>query len=94
MADFCKQCSIKLFGQDFGDLTGLCKDGEKVAALCEGCGPVFVDSTGTRVSEPWQPKRGKVKKISAKKIRKKHGFKDLTSEQEQENLDRFLEDLD
>lgn len=46
MADFCQQCSIKLFGEDCRDLAGLCADNEVVAALCEGCGFVSVDSQG------------------------------------------------
>lgn len=50
MADFCKQCSIDNFGEDFGDLAGLCQPGEVVEALCEGCihdGLCDVDHTGT-----------------------------------------------
>lgn len=46
MADFCKQCSIEIFGEDTGDLLGLCQEGETVADLCEGCGPTRVDPTG------------------------------------------------
>lgn len=47
MADFCKQCSEELFGEDFGDLDGLCKVGECVGVLCEGCGPTTVSCSGT-----------------------------------------------
>ena len=47
MADFCKQCLIELFGEDTGDLAGLCKEDELVAALCEGCGYCVVDHEGT-----------------------------------------------
>lgn len=46
MAEFCNQCSIRVFGEDFGDFYGLCKQGEVVAVLCEGCGPTFVDHLG------------------------------------------------
>ncbi len=56
MADFCKQCSLKIFGEDFGDLAGLsmivhtsfrmyCK------VICEGCGVTQVDHTGKCVSK-------------------------------------------
>lgn len=57
MADLCKQCSIKLDGVDYGDLTNLCQDktvvlgeGEGFPALCEGCGPTLVDWVGQCIS--------------------------------------------
>jgi hypothetical protein len=46
MADFCHDCSIELFGQDARDLVGLCKPGEHVGVICEGCGPTHVDNEG------------------------------------------------
>lgn len=51
MADFCQQCSIETFGQDFGDLANLCTEEENkknlyAVALCEGCGPTQVDAQG------------------------------------------------
>ena len=52
MADFCKQCSIKIHGRDHGDLKGLCKPGETTEELCEGCGDwVEVDHTGARIAD-------------------------------------------
>ena len=53
MADFCKDCSIRIFGEDMGDLKDLCKSGEFVWVLCEGCGTpsqffILVDHTGQR----------------------------------------------
>lgn len=51
MADFCKQCSIELFGKDMHDFAGICKKGEMAAVLCEGCGYIWVDSNGKRLSE-------------------------------------------
>lgn len=51
MADFCHQCSIKLFGEDFGDLRALMPK-EKYSAdtgaavICEDCGPTVVDFDG------------------------------------------------
>jgi hypothetical protein len=47
VADFCKQCSIDMFGEDLGDMAGLCKEDEVVSVLCEGCGPTCVDSEGS-----------------------------------------------
>lgn len=52
MADFCKQCSIDMFGKDFNDLAGITTDEDirqQIAAyvICEGCGPVFVNPDGS-----------------------------------------------
>jgi len=55
MADFCKECSEEMFGDeiknDFGGLItkkqideGLC-----MPVLCEGCGPIHVDPEGERI---------------------------------------------
>jgi len=55
MADLCKQCSIDIYGKDFGDLKGLGK-GEELqkgngwSCLCEGCGHTVVDDEGSCVS--------------------------------------------
>ena len=51
MADFCKQCSIKIFGKDFGELAGLgvpgtLEQGQGWLALCEGCGSCVVNDEG------------------------------------------------
>jgi hypothetical protein len=51
MADFCKQCSIFDFGEDFEDLKGLLtpeqvKTGLVVRVICEGCGPTYVNNDG------------------------------------------------
>ena len=56
MADFCKECSIEVFGEDFGDLKGLCDEGYMSLAICEGgCGDevhmIFVDHNGVRVDQ-------------------------------------------
>ena len=55
MADFCKQCSIDMFGEDFGDLAGITTEEDTqndraVLVMCEGCGPTYVDHTGKCVS--------------------------------------------
>lgn len=49
MADFCRQCSIRLFGDDFGDLANLVPHQSRpynVQVLCEGCGETVVDDEG------------------------------------------------
>lgn len=51
MADFCKQCSIQLFGQDYKELAGLIseeevKKGMGAVVICEGCGFVLVNHLG------------------------------------------------
>ncbi len=55
MADFCKQCSIDLFGEDTKDLAGLTKqehwdEAKAVCVICEGCGYIQVDPEGNCVS--------------------------------------------
>lgn len=55
MADFCKQCSLMNFGEDFGDLAGITKpedqaDNRYALVLCEGCGAIQVDVEGVCVS--------------------------------------------
>lgn len=56
MADFCKHCSIKLFGEDSKDLSdlgperGTLKDGYGWGALCESCGPILVDDDGVCIT--------------------------------------------
>lgn len=55
MADFCKDCSIKMFGEDTRDMAGICtKDddykGMVANVICEGCGPTIVNSEGECVS--------------------------------------------
>jgi hypothetical protein len=52
VADFCKQCSIELFGKDFGDLkpsperAAALKDDEGYLEICEGCGVTMVGREG------------------------------------------------
>lgn len=56
MAEFCHTCSLAIFGEDFGDFAGLCKAGERVRVLCEGCGgEITVDHDGHRVQLPHEP---------------------------------------
>ena len=55
MASFCRACSIKLRGKDFGDLAKITtkkNEANKVAAIviCEGCGVIQVDNAGNCIS--------------------------------------------
>ncbi|MDD3412489.1 MAG: hypothetical protein PHY47_00650 [Lachnospiraceae bacterium] len=52
MADFCRQCSIEIFGEDFKELAGIVSPEEFTAdkaafVMCEGCGPIFVNPDGS-----------------------------------------------
>lgn len=54
VADFCKQCSEKLFGEDTKELAEIStpqdtEAGFYVAVICETCGPIFVNHLGHRV---------------------------------------------
>lgn len=56
MADFCKQCSIDLFGEHTHDLDNLTtqedwENGKAACVICEGCGPIQVDPEGNCVSD-------------------------------------------
>jgi hypothetical protein len=51
MADFCKTCSIRVFGEDMKDLAGLCQEDEMAQVLCEGCGYIWVDKDGKKIEE-------------------------------------------
>lgn len=56
MADFCQQCSITGFGEDFGDLKGITKQedwdkGLSCLVICEGCGGIQVDPDGRCISK-------------------------------------------
>ena len=56
MADFCLECTFNIFPELLptgeNDLAGLCEPGERVWAVCEGCGPGWFDFTGQRLSMP------------------------------------------
>jgi hypothetical protein len=49
MADFCRDCSIEMFGKDYRELADLCKPGHMVQVICEGCGFIWVDENGVKV---------------------------------------------
>jgi hypothetical protein len=55
MADFCFDCTIRHFGQEYAtrnDMAGLCKEDEMIGTLCEGCGGGYFDHEGKRVPCP------------------------------------------
>lgn len=57
MADFCKECSIEMWGSDTKDLAGLITkeevaEGLGAVVICEGCGVIRVDYEGKRLEEP------------------------------------------
>lgn len=66
MADFCKQCSIELFGEDFEDLAQIAKEDQLLRCTCEGCGDAVVTGTGTCVSADCLRKHGSFKAIKEK----------------------------
>lgn len=49
MAEFCKPCSIYMFGSDFGDIVA--PRGHHLEDLCERCGYVVVDDRGDHVPD-------------------------------------------
>ena len=56
MADFCRQCSVDVFGEDFKELAGLSTPEDTAKGLyctviCEGCGFIQVDHEGNCVSD-------------------------------------------
>lgn len=55
MADFCRACSIEMFGKDFRELANITlpeswADGRAAANICEGCGIIQLDPDGNCVS--------------------------------------------
>jgi len=66
MADFCQQCSVEEWGQDFGDLASITTledeaKGLYAVVICEGCGHIQVDSKGRCVSVDCIHEHGKEK---------------------------------
>ena len=62
MADFCKKCSIEVWGEDGGDLAGLTTPDQQAAglyceALCETCGFILVNPDGSRKAFLRDPSR-------------------------------------
>lgn len=51
MADFCKQCSLVMFGSDFRELADpQLKPGYANGNLCEGCGYIQTNAAGECIS--------------------------------------------
>ena len=56
VADFCKKCSIDMFGEDFRELAGISTkedtdNGLFASAICEGCGFIQVNHDGECVTD-------------------------------------------
>jgi len=54
MADYCKQCSESIFGEDYGELKGISTESDTYMdwyadVICEGCGYIQVDHDGVCV---------------------------------------------
>lgn len=71
MADFCKQCSLRIFGEDYRELADLitaedtAKGFVSSVVICEGCGPIQVDHNGVCVSSDCM-ENGHVKHVDPK----------------------------
>ena len=74
MSAFCGQCSVDMFGEDFGDLSGF---GDHID-LCETCGYVWVDGFGQCV-DPECPVHGE-KGSDAPNVNSKDGGTDDDTE--------------
>lgn len=73
MANFCKQCSLETFGQDFRELADLVTPeqyalGRVGLALCEGCGAINVNPDGVCVSPDCLKAHSKNKRPANKRI--------------------------
>lgn len=56
MADYCKQCSLDIFGMDYRELAGITQkeeweQGRAASTICEGCGAIQIDPDGNCASE-------------------------------------------
>ena len=74
MSDFCKACSIVLFGKDFKDLANITtkeaiKEKRATLVLCEGCGVIQVNVQGECLS-----------RNCLKDGQKGHGLRDIVEE--------------
>jgi hypothetical protein len=70
MADFCKQCSIEIFGKDYKELAGLgdgtpLLEGQGWSALCEDCGFIVVNDEGECITPICSKQHGKIASVSA-----------------------------
>lgn len=52
MAELCKACAVEIWGKDVpSDFENMAGKGKVALVLCEGCGPIYVNSKGNCVSE-------------------------------------------
>jgi len=64
MANFCKQCSIEIWGEDTRDLAGITDEktwaeGKAAVVICEDCGFIQVDPDGSCISDDCLKQHGK-----------------------------------
>lgn len=64
MATYCQDCSLDLFGRDFGDFAGITtpdetRQGIYTGVICESCDSIEVDHTGRRILKAGDPPRPK-----------------------------------
>jgi hypothetical protein len=79
MADYCYDCYERLFGDGAdNDLRGLCKPGEMVHVLCEGCGGILVDHNGRKVNCPPEEDASKPKEYRMPIIEKDDDYPNAT----------------
>lgn len=63
VSEFCKQCSLKIFKEDYRELANIIHQadvdvGLYAIVLCEECGPTLVDVDGTCISYNCLEKHG------------------------------------
>lgn len=58
MSAFCQECSIEMFGEDFGQLAGIAEPGGYAVVMCEGAmtkkckgGYIVVDEHGKKADD-------------------------------------------
>lgn len=75
MASFCRQCSEELFGEYYGDFTGITTayqwaNGIAAVVLCEACGTIQVDPQGNYISKDCMKNHGKGRHLRCPGVRR------------------------
>lgn len=65
MANFCSQCSVLVFGEDYEDMKNLCtldqnKNNLYSCVLCEHCGSTLVNHLGECIDHTHTHEKGKL----------------------------------
>jgi hypothetical protein len=93
MADFCKDCSILNFGQDYKELAGIAEDDGLAYVLCEGCGFIYVNKNGERVDIAVN-KKEKLSALIISFLNERKGFDDWWDGIEKEIQKEILGDME